>query len=92
MLVTTKSIANVVNVLLGRGGVVVCVYVCVWRGPQRVCLKFGYQHQERGEGRGEEGKLWEHVNYPNIWTFKDLEFYFTHSIHVKQCTSWFARL
>lgn len=43
-------------------------------------------------GRGGEGKLWEHVNYPNIWTFKDLEFYFTHSIHVKQCTSWFARL
>ena len=46
----------------------------------------------KGEGRGGEGKLWEHVNYPNIWTFKDLEFYFTHSIHVKQCTSWFARI
>lgn len=80
MLVTTKSIANVVNVLLGRGGG--GGGVCVWRGPQRVCLKFGYQHQERGEGRGEEGKLWEHVNYPNIWTFKDLEFYFTHILYM----------
>ena len=47
-----------------------------------MCLKFGYQHQERGEGRGEEGKLWEHVNYPNIWTFKDLEFYFTHILYM----------
>ena len=84
-----------VNVLLGRGGggggVCVCVCVCMAR-PTKSVSQIRVPTPGKGEGRGGEGKLWEHVNYPNIWTFKDLEFYFTHSIHVKQCTSWFARL
>ena len=71
--------------------VCVCVCVCVYGEAHKECVSNSGTNTRKG-GRGGEGKLWEHVNYPNIWTFKDLEFYFTHSIHVKQCTSWFARL
>ena len=70
-----------------------CVCVCMARPTKSVSqIRVPTPGKRGGEGRGEEGKLWEHVNYPNIWTFKDLEFYFTYSLHVKQCTSWFARL
>lgn len=54
MLVTTKSIANVVNVLLGRGGGGgVCVCVCMARPTKSVSqIRVPTPGKRGGEGRG----------------------------------------
>lgn len=53
MLVTTKSIANVVNVLLGRGGGWWCVCMCVYGEAHKECVSNLGTNTRKG-GRGGE--------------------------------------